>query len=88
VNTSFLSVKMAKRRDTTDDRYLAGSSTPKRRRDHKISDTEQEDYSDDESVRFGDPTEFLRKFGGYDTLPASVMGQNPTWSTILVSAFT
>jgi hypothetical protein len=40
---------------------------PKHSKNHRISESEPKDYSDDESTAgaFGDPNSFLQQFGGY-----------------------
>ncbi len=60
---------MAKRRDENwdmDDGRQARSN-PKKVRRHRVSNSEPDDSSEDESHggRFGDPSAFLRQFGGY-----------------------
>jgi hypothetical protein len=60
---------MAKRREDAIQFWRENQSTPRKRsRNHPVSDSDDvEDYSDDES-RFGglgDPSTFLRQFGGY-----------------------
>jgi hypothetical protein len=59
---------MARRRDEQWDLAgKAGSSTPKRRKTHMVSDSDADGYSDDESMldQFNDPQAFIRQFGGY-----------------------
>jgi hypothetical protein len=61
-------VNMAKRRDGQWDMSgHVGSSTPKRAKGHQVSDSENDAYSDDESMvgHFNDPNAFMRNFGGY-----------------------